>query len=384
MPVIDIDYEKLDPYIQAEVNGHSLSRPAVRKLEKQLQADPDDLLARLTVLGYYQMIGWKTAKAAESYAEHLIWLIDNRPADPMHGFVLAPLQNKAAMRRIKARWLRQVRLHSKNVSILDHAAHACEFTAADDVTAEKLWKRAMKLQPRNEDFLRNLSFIYQLRASDGSLTRRRKVATTAVEYFFKALKLHRKYPCQSYLQTDIEMIVGDLAELSLKLKLLDHAEKLAQVLLDLKPIRRTMRYRKVGKTMQWTMYKEARYKGEAIMGKVAMLAGDVDAAKASLAKMRKLSAPRRLDWELAQLLLDSGERDAVIKHLEALRRHNSKERERLDRPETEANLQLGHEYKRTKPEVMADWRAALDARDEQYAEQIQAIKNGKKSRLGDR
>jgi len=378
MPVIEHDYD--DTLIRAEIDGAELSPNDVRKLELHLSAHEGDVITRTKVIGYYATIGWKTASAAHRYAEHLSRMIDSRPDDSIHGFILAPLRTKAAMEKIKSHWLAQVRRHPINLKILDNAAGACQFTCSDDLTAEKLWKRAMKLDPLNEDFPRELSRIYELGSIHGSLSVRKTNAKKAVRYLFKALMLHTKHPCESYLSVYKETAIEALAKRTLALRLVLETRKLANALIDLKPVKTsTITPRGI---RRWTMYTEARYKGNMLLGKAAVLSGDFETAGQSLGNMSKSLFPPRPDWELAQNLLDQGEGKVVIRYLKACLRHSRAKGPSLDHLSSDSRSENAPSNKKTKKDSLANFPATPEAQGERFVQQIEAIRRGEKPKLG--
>src|SRR5271170_6417457 len=67
------------------LEGRDLTKSEVAALEKLLQADPADFESRITLLGYY--FGQRTAshEMSEKRAEHIMWVVENRPEHPIAG-----------------------------------------------------------------------------------------------------------------------------------------------------------------------------------------------------------------------------------------------------------------------------------------------------------
>lgn len=378
MPVIEVDYEELKPWIDAEVRGFDVSTEEVLKLEERLQRNECDVIARLTMIRYFGLTAHQSAEAAQRYTEHLIWLIDQFPASAIHRYLFAPIRDKRLQLKLKKHWLHQVQLNPKVAAILDHAAHSCRHASHDDKTAELLWKRALRLLPQNEDFLRELSFVYQMRGHSGTLTKRKAATRKAIDYHFQAWKLHKRYPCNSYLDTYVVMITENLAEDALALSLIEEAIQLGRLLIRLKP-KLVTNDLPGGRRQSIWHYQEAVYKGNAILGKAALLQGNYRGARLRLSEMSKSHIARHMDWKLAQQLLDRGECQTVIDYIKACQRSIRRERKQI----ATANITVvDMNGKSTVEETRKNLQAILKHAEDKLKEQIAAIRKGEPVVIG--
>ncbi|MBN9657813.1 MAG: energy transducer TonB [Acidobacteria bacterium] len=102
-------------------------------IEKGLERQPNDVDARLELMGYYasRPAGIAPETVRQRRAEHILWLIEKEPRNDE--FEFGPpawhisikgdsLSDAAAFARAKAAWLRQIQAHPKEQKIKQYAA----------------------------------------------------------------------------------------------------------------------------------------------------------------------------------------------------------------------------------------------------------------------
>jgi tetratricopeptide (TPR) repeat protein len=196
--------------------GAGLERSEVKNLEKILDGNPDNRLARLLLAGYYQRSVWekpRNARNAEKYIDHLFWLIDNEPACIDLRYVTID-SGTPWLDRVARRWQKALRANPENLQVLVNAAHF--FRLSSLRKAESLWKRILSLESGNGDYYQQLSALYRLHASDPKLLSDRRYAKKAVVNFARALEIYAENPKSAPSAKCLRQELSELHSLCLK------------------------------------------------------------------------------------------------------------------------------------------------------------------------
>jgi len=302
-------------------DGFNLSREQVKKIESELFRDPSSLRMRLLLLGFYGRGGCcrDAEENQEAFLEHLIWMIDNYPGSKILSHTQPFAYNNRSFSKVKWHWLRAIKLSPHNVRVLNNAAHCCILPAPK--LAEKLWRRARQIEPQNEEWPRELSHLYKLSANNPKARKDRIQAKKSIEEGKRALELHKEFPKSSYLETYMVMTVQELAELALKFDLDDATKYFGEYLRD------RGRRRRPSKKARHSRFEE--HMGHSILGRCASKSGDTERAKMHLSKMPNLGDPYwRHDLILARVVLEAGEKGAVVEYLDGCAQNISEELKR--------------------------------------------------------
>jgi beta-lactamase regulating signal transducer with metallopeptidase domain len=124
------------------------------ELERRLAQNPEDLEARVGLIGYYLVNGMPQKRL-----ENILWLIEHHPESDLALSLqarLAPIDgpdnNPADFERAKTSWMAQAAAHTDDARVL---AHAGDFLwESDPFVADELYTRARQVQPSNA-FLTN-------------------------------------------------------------------------------------------------------------------------------------------------------------------------------------------------------------------------------------
>lgn len=297
------------------LEGRKMKAEEIAGLQKQVAANPDDLAARVKILGYYLQKGIFDAGAREVMQPHILWIIRNRPA---HEAASGPfcmtdaIIDAARHKEQAAAWEEQLAAHPNDLAVLANAA--LFFTLPDWDKAKELLLAAKKLDPGNPKWSKRIGSLYFLRSNDPFIGKAN--ARQAFEAFREAAATQRgeeRFDTLDYL-----------AAAALQTGEMSAARSVAEELLKLAPD-----YRK-----NWN-YGNAIYTGNAILGQVALAEGDVEAARRYLLAAGDTPGSPQLnsfgpDLALAQALLDRGENETVLTFLEKISKFWSMDRGKLD------------------------------------------------------
>ncbi|MBX5482051.1 MAG: hypothetical protein IRZ16_09485 [Myxococcaceae bacterium] len=142
----------MDRELPEEVlEGMSLPSTAARALEEALERTPEDLSARLKLLGYYLLASVASQDAAVLASRHVLWLIAHVPEAKVLETALGVPANEAFAAEAGRLWRAHVEAQPRNVQVLINAARF--FSQLDRPFAEHLRYRLRNLDPeRFADF----------------------------------------------------------------------------------------------------------------------------------------------------------------------------------------------------------------------------------------
>lgn len=280
--------------------GNDLSAEEAQALETSLVNNPDDVAARIKLLGYYFMRHRTSPQEAEKRRVHVLWLIENKPAAEITGSPHARIDSFSDPEGyIQARdlWGQQAD-DSDDPDILGSAASF--FTLSDPDRAISYLVRAKELDPNNPDWPRELAAQYGLAMMHLADKQLVEAAKKALAEYQLAYKLAGEID-SSYLLNDMAKTALDAEEFAL-------AKQYATTLLE-----------QANDPGDWN-YGNAVHDGNAILGRIALHNQDVESAKAYLLKAGQTPGSPQLDsfgpnMTLAEELLESGESETVIEYL---------------------------------------------------------------------
>lgn len=170
------------------MTGRNLSADAVRSLETQVKAAPDDVTARTQLLGYYFRSARTSPEAQEARQQHILWLIRNRPDAPILSTPFARLDmrlDSSAYEEGRKAWLDQVERQPKNAAVLGSAA--AYLLLNDPGAAESLYQRAEAAEPQNPKWSRDLGNLYALGRARKTSEESQKSAKAALGAYERSL-----------------------------------------------------------------------------------------------------------------------------------------------------------------------------------------------------
>jgi tetratricopeptide (TPR) repeat protein len=288
--------------IHLAVNSAHLTADQVRRMETSLYTSPNDAATRAKLLGYYFL---RQAESIRPRLQHVLWMIQNRPADPFTATPYCrvdPDTDAAGYAQVIALWQQVLAKNPDNPAILRNAASAC--APADDTLAEQWLRHGSELEPKNADWPSRLAELYEVRMIHAAPDSRAKAATDALAQRQKAFDLEKNAANRFAIFTQMPR---DAYESGDTIK----AKHLAQQLLGM-----AENFRK-----DWN-YGNAIHVANIVLGRVALRAGDIEAAKTDLQAAGQTPGSPQLDsfgpdMTLAQELLQHGQRQAVHDYLDA-------------------------------------------------------------------
>ncbi|MBI1786357.1 MAG: hypothetical protein HYR60_02245 [Acidobacteria bacterium] len=154
---------------QSVQDGAQMSPGAAELCEQQLEKDPNDLTARAKLIGYYfyqwMRAGEERSKAARR--RHILWTIQHRPEHPLAALyesILDPkgtsLADPPAYQEARRLWLSHLETRSGDVAAAGNVGKY--FQLNDRELAERGYKQALAIDPRNGEWQWRLGFLYGL------------------------------------------------------------------------------------------------------------------------------------------------------------------------------------------------------------------------------
>jgi hypothetical protein len=163
--------------------GRYLSKAQTAHLEKGLLSTPDDLRARLQLIGYYQ----EQDRDPRIWC-HVFWMIEYRPRDWFCYYLPVPRTSSVKKAElIKNLWRAQIRKQPRDWCVLCSAAS--HLSTIDERLSLSLLKRALKLKPQRGLPARRLAQHYRFKAIRGPQAMRSSNARLAFKYANLALEL---------------------------------------------------------------------------------------------------------------------------------------------------------------------------------------------------
>jgi hypothetical protein len=290
------------------IAGRSLSADDAARLLGQVENDPDDVDSRLMLVAHFRMADSTIHGRGARHLALVEWLVSHHPGAYWAAFPeleIDELHDPHGFASVRGLWLRQVDAHPTSCRV---RANAAAFVLRSDLAeAARLLEEAKALEPDQAEWPRKLGQLHQLQLMMLAGEERRAVAKLALAEHERAIALTDH-------EFEIYAALGDLGALALEAGEEVKAEGFAQRLL----------------TMNQALAKNwntgnAVHKGNLILGRVALRAGDIETAKVRLLEAGRIDGSPGLgsfgpNMSLAKELIELGERDVVLEYFELCRR----------------------------------------------------------------
>jgi len=152
-------------------DGHALSRGDAEGLESLLNNSPDDIAARIKVLGFYfrgaAMTFLGHDATVEARRRHILWLIEHHPeseATDLSEATIDPaghsLADPIGYEQASALWIEEARRHQESAAVLSHAAKF--FQLSNKERAISLLRQAQHAAPTDRELSARIGYVYAL------------------------------------------------------------------------------------------------------------------------------------------------------------------------------------------------------------------------------
>lgn len=268
-------------------------------LEARLLGDPDDVLTRVRLVGFYFLRA--SAESHHRRAEHVTWLATHRPDIGLGGFgYIEEARTPEGHETARQAWIASAE-RTDDMRVLANAGTFLGFNRPEE--AEPIYRRAVALEPANGKWRSRLAHSLTKRADWADEPEERcRLARAAIEEFQVALTFAR----EDWVALGIRIDVVNAAVLAEDWTLV--RETAERVLVDNETCTRTFEYG------------NAIHRANIALGRAALASDDVKEAAVSLVRAGKTPGSPQLnsfgpDRELACDLLERGEREAVLTYL---------------------------------------------------------------------
>lgn len=297
---------------QLVIDGKMLKDKDIASLERQLDKDEQNGKARLKLVGYYTQKMRDQPSAGYQVVQHISWIIEQFPDSPFFE-IYSWRKSDEFFTALKRVWDEVLKVNGGSARAFANAAKFC--CLADGKASIGYLKRAIEIEPKDQEYFYQISHIYYLLSRglvDKEELRYVKKSLVAGE---QAIKLHRQCPKQSYLESHLEMVVSELSERAIDFGFAREAKFFGRYLLE-------RNHDLIASAEKRNLtYNKQRYEvhtAYSILGRSALLLDDVDLAKHYLHMMPAFGQPDwRHDLSLAKELLAIGESKAVQDYLKA-------------------------------------------------------------------
>jgi len=152
-------------------DGTALSQADAEKIEAALNQNPEDMGARVKLLGFYfrgqAMKVYGRDATIEARRRHILWLIEHHPESEATNLSEATIDRAGhsladviGYDQASALWMQEARLHKDSAVVLSHASRF--FQLSNKERAISLLKQAQIAAPGNREVASQLGYVYAL------------------------------------------------------------------------------------------------------------------------------------------------------------------------------------------------------------------------------
>ena len=282
------------------MEGGKLNAKQAATLEEESQQNPDDIVIRTKLLGYYFTKLYEGQSTKTLRQSHVLWLIENAPESEVLAVPegsLNKILEPDAYSKGKESWLKQLKDQPNNLMILKNSANF--FLQQDRELAKQSIEKAKAVDSENPTWPAKLGQIYQLDMLSSSGKSKVEAAGNALE------QLEIAYALSDDLARD--PLLSSLAKAAFEAEQLDKAKEYALKMLG-------------QKQDDWNAGNNVHH-GNIILGRIALAQDNVEEAKRHLLAAGKTKGSPQLNsfgpnMVLANDLLALGETEVVLEYFD--------------------------------------------------------------------
>jgi len=283
------------------IAGRAMSADEAGKLEKTLDADPQNLAARVSLIAFYAAHHDEPSNSKKD--DQALWFIRNLPdSEILQSIVqvrLHPVIDKqfAAAKQL---WLDNLDKYKGNATVIGNAVDF--FTIPDKPLTEKLINEAAELEPTNPRWPMEFGNLLMMETQRANPEARRDIAARAYEEYSRAYSMSGGDRYKPFILTRLPEAAFEAGDLK-------HAREWALEILS-----------QAAGNQRPTLL-DGVHHAQIVLGRVALVNGDLKEAKERLMLAGQTAGSPALNsfgpnMALAKELLDKGERETVIKYFQ--------------------------------------------------------------------
>jgi tetratricopeptide (TPR) repeat protein len=286
--------------------GQRLDKEDVARLERQLAENPNNIQLRRQLMTHYAKQRTGSARAAR--LEHITWIIANQPASRIAGTPLCRVDRNSdpeGYERARSLWLEQVNAQSGNAAVIGNAAYF--MIKNDQQIAEDLLNMCRAVNPKHSQCAKLLATISTLKAAA------ERMEEEAPDPKVEALaNLERTYELTEG-RTERQLLLPEMGRAAFEAGDYDKAESYANQALEA-----------VDDLQRDEIHGDALHHGHSILGRIALMNGQVTRAKQHLLEAGRTPGSPALEsfgpsMSLAKGLLEAGETEVVLEYFQLCR-----------------------------------------------------------------
>lgn len=301
--------------------GKALTEAERNFCQQMLAEDPQRLAARLLLLGYCV-----ETKDERDWATHAAWLIDHYPALAACSAKFCAVQTEwECSGLVEAKWLAAADLHRKNLKVLRNAARC--LMSSNPEESENLLRRGKRLATDPTSWTRNLAELYTRRFLQAQGAARGEYAARALQYYDLLEK-------QLIAKAEQAAASGNHGSGGASCSITTNKPAVIAMLAfetaDLQRARKHAKYWIDAYGQQWRSYPEELHQCCTVLGRLALVDGELETAKRYLMESLQLDDASHVSYSLASDLHQRGENEAVLFFLQVVRHRDDSDKSRLD------------------------------------------------------
>jgi hypothetical protein len=296
--------------LTAFMDGQGITPVHAKSLERTLRNNPDNKKGRALLLGFYSAN--RTTAGLDRLVEHLVWMIEKHPTETVLELIYVSSCDPQFI-NVSRCWTR-VLSRCRKTQVLNNAAMF--FRQCYAAYSDRLWRELQERDPNNPRWPCERAKLYLCVCEGHREQEYKSPAQKAIALGTQAVTLYISTPNDyPFLDRYATTYIEELTQLALNFDFFEEAEYLAQCLLSVpQKLSRAKQADDIDSTI--ILNAGSTQLAHGLLGKIALLRGDILTAKHELERMGESPAYIPQNLELAQAMLDLNEQALVFRFLE--------------------------------------------------------------------